>query len=41
MGMPSNLSMFKISMKEYEDMQLKVGDRVTIEIKKTDNGPGI
>ena len=41
MGMPSNLSMFKISMKEYEDMQLKVGDRVTIEIKKTDNSTGI
>lgn len=41
MGMPSNSSMFKISMKEYEDMQLKVGDRVTIEIKKTDNSTGI
>jgi hypothetical protein len=24
-------------MKEYEDMQLKVGDKVTIEIKKADN----
>jgi hypothetical protein len=27
---------FKISMKEYEDMQLKVGDKVTIEIKRAD-----
>jgi hypothetical protein len=24
-------------MKEYEDMQLKVGDKVTIEIKKADS----
>jgi hypothetical protein len=28
---------FKISMKEYEDMALKVGDKVMIEIKKADN----
>ena len=27
---------FKISMREYEDMQFKVGDKVTIEIKKED-----
>jgi len=25
---------FKLSMREYEDMGLKVGDRVSIEIKK-------
>ncbi len=25
----------KVSMREYEDMQLKVGDKVIIEIKKT------
>lgn len=25
---------FKISMREYEDMAIKVGDKVTIEIKK-------
>jgi hypothetical protein len=31
---------FKISMREYEDMQLKVGDKVTIEIKKA-NGTGV
>src|SRR4030095_14496167 len=28
---------FKITMKEYEDMGLKVGDKVRIEIKKPDN----
>ena len=28
---------FKITMKEYEDMAIKVGDKVRIEIKKSDN----
>jgi hypothetical protein len=28
---------FKITMKEYEDIALKVGDKVRIEIKKTGN----
>jgi hypothetical protein len=28
---------FKITIKEYEDMALKVGDKVRIEIKKTSN----
>jgi hypothetical protein len=28
---------FKITMKEYEDMALKVGDKVRIEIKKAGN----
>jgi hypothetical protein len=27
----------KITMKEYEDMAIKVGDKVRIEIKKVDN----
>jgi hypothetical protein len=27
----------KVSMREYEDMQLKVGDKVNIEIKKADS----
>jgi hypothetical protein len=27
---------FKITMKEYEDMAIKVGDKVRIEIKKAD-----
>jgi hypothetical protein len=29
---------FKISMKEYEDMEIKVGDKVIIEIRKSDGG---
>ena len=33
-GTPSDAPTFKISMKEYYDMQLKVGDKVTIEIKR-------
>jgi hypothetical protein len=28
---------FKISIKEYEDMQLKVGDKVTIQVKKAES----
>ena len=40
-GMPSNMPIFKISMREYQDMQLKVGDKVTIEIKKVNNNTGI
>jgi hypothetical protein len=31
---------FKITMKEYEDMAIKIGDRVRIEIKKVD-GSGV
>jgi hypothetical protein len=27
---------FKITMKEYEDMAIKVGDKVRIEIRKVD-----
>jgi hypothetical protein len=36
-GMPGNSPTFKITMKEYEDMAIKVGDKVGIEIKKTDS----
>lgn len=36
-GMPSDIPVFKISMKEYDDMQLKVGDKITIEIKRADD----
>ncbi len=36
-GTPSDTPTFKISMKEYDDMQLKVGDKVTIEIKRADS----
>jgi hypothetical protein len=32
---------FKISMREYEDMAIKVGDKITMEIKKSDSGGGI
>ena len=28
---------FKVSMREYEDMSIKVGDKVTVEIRKSDN----
>jgi hypothetical protein len=31
---------FKISMREYEDMAIKVGDKITIEIKKSDSSSG-
>jgi hypothetical protein len=33
-GIPTDSPTFKISMREYEDMAIKVGDKVTIEIKK-------
>ena len=36
-GFPTDSPTFKISMTEYEDMSIKVGDKVTIEIKKTDS----
>jgi hypothetical protein len=36
-GMPGDSTTFKFTMKEYEDMAIKVGDRVKIEIKKADN----
>jgi hypothetical protein len=39
-GIMEDSPIFKISMREYEDMQLKVGDKVTIEIKKA-NGIGV
>jgi len=31
---------FKISMREYEDMVIKVGDKITIEINKSDSSSG-
>ena len=36
-GAISDLPTFKLSMKEYEDIGIKVGDTVTIEITKSDN----
>ena len=39
-GMLGDSPTFKITMKEYEDMAIKVGDKVRIEIKKVD-GSGV
>jgi hypothetical protein len=39
-GMLGDSPTFKITMKEYEDIAIKVGDRVGIEIKKVD-GSGV
>ena len=36
-GMLGNSPTFKITMKEYEDMAIKVRNKVMIEIKKEDN----
>jgi hypothetical protein len=33
-GFPTDSPTFKTSMREYEDMSIKVGDKVTIEIEK-------
>ena len=35
-GMYGNSPTFKITVKEYEDMAIQVGDKVTIEINKVD-----
>jgi hypothetical protein len=37
-GMPGKSPTFKITMKDYEDMAIKVGDRVGMEINKVDSG---
>jgi len=39
-GPPTDSHTFKISMREYEDMAIKVGDKITIEIKKSDSSSG-
>jgi hypothetical protein len=36
-GMPGNSPTFKITMKEYEEMAIRVGDKVGIEINKVDS----
>jgi hypothetical protein len=36
-GALTNNPTFKISMREYEDMSIKVGDKITIEFKKSDS----
>ena len=35
-GFPTDSPTFKISFRDYEEMGIKVGDKVTIEIKKAD-----
>jgi hypothetical protein len=39
-GMLGDYPTFKITMKEYDDMAIKVGDKVGIEIKKAGNSNG-
>jgi hypothetical protein len=39
--MPGNSPTFKITMKEYEDMAIKVGDKVGIEVKKVNSRSGV
>jgi len=37
-GMPTDSPTFKISMREYEG--IKVGDKITVEIRKSDSSSG-
>ena len=37
----SDSPIFKLNVREYNDSNLKVGDKVTIEIKKSSNDSGI
>jgi hypothetical protein len=36
-GMSGDSPTFSITMKKYEDMAIKVGDKVGIEVKKVDS----
>jgi hypothetical protein len=36
-GFPTDSPTFKISIRDYQDMSIKVGDKVTIEIKKAES----
>ena len=40
-GMPGNSLTFKITMKEYEEMAIKIGDKVGIEVKKVNSSSGV
>jgi hypothetical protein len=40
-GNLGNSPTFKLSIREYDDSGLRVGDQVTIEIKKSDSSSGI
>jgi hypothetical protein len=37
---PTDSRTFKISMREYEDLAIRVGNKITIEIKKSDSSSG-
>jgi hypothetical protein len=39
--MPGDSPTFKITMKEYEEMAIKIGDKVGIEVKKVDSSSGV
>ena len=39
-GPPTDSPTFRITMMEYEDMAIRVGDKITIEIKKSDSSSG-
>jgi len=39
-GVLTDSPTFKISMREYEDMAIKGGDKITVEINKSDSSSG-
>ena len=39
--MPGDSPTFRITMKEYEDMAIQVGDRVGIEVEKVESSSGV
>ena len=39
-GTPTDSPTFKISMREYKVMAIKVGNKITVEIKKSDSSSG-
>jgi hypothetical protein len=39
-GTPTDSPTFKISMRDYEVMAIEVGDKITVEIKKSDSSSG-
>jgi hypothetical protein len=39
-GPPTDSPTFKINMREYEDMAMRVGDQISIEINKSDSSRG-
>jgi hypothetical protein len=39
-GAPPDSPTFKLSMRDYEDIAIKVGDKVTVEIRKSESSSG-